>query len=242
MLDLLLPRVCAECRVALDEGASRSFRVERVLCHTCATALVPLGPFGCALCQRESRALDHRGRCRPCSGERSRLVSCTARVEFEGFAEKWIRAFKYPEDGIAGLSPGPRAIATALACDAALLSRAPRPDLIVPVPLHANRLRARGFNPTAILSRTIAKTMACAFEPDLLFRTRDTPSQTRLGRKARRMNVRGAFACARNAAPNIWLIDDVVTTGSTLEEAARCLLGAGAKNVHGVCIARTPVR
>jgi len=69
---------------------------------------------------------------------------------------------------------------------------------------------------------------------------RDTPSQTGLDRRARRRNVRGAFAPRRQVAPLVWLVDDVVTTGSTLAEAARALRRAGATHVVGVCAAYTP--
>jgi ComF family protein len=240
MLDLLLPRVCAACRVSIDGEPLPATHVGRVLCLACGAALVLLPSDGCSLCQKRRVFLDGDGRCRRCASERSRLASCSARVEFEGNAENWIRAFKYPENGIAGLAPGPRSIVTALAHDAAQLSNAPTPDLIVPIPLHVNRLRARGFNPAAVLARAIAKRSSICVHTDLLLRTRDTPTQTHLGRKARRMNVRESFACADAVPANIWLIDDVVTTGSTLEEAARCLRAAGAKRVHAICVARTP--
>lgn len=242
MLDLLLPRVCAECRGQIEGVRVGSPRVARVLCGSCALSLDVLSDDGCSHCQQSHVGLVGHKRCPRCASERPRLDSCTARVEFVGNAEKWIRAYKYPETGIAGLVPGSRSIAVALACDAARMSSAPRPDLIVPIPLHVNRLRARGFNPAATLARAIARQTKSRLDTDLLLRERDTPTQTNLGRRARRKNVRGAFACARAARANIWLIDDVVTTGSTLEEAARCLRKAGAESVHAICVARTPQR
>jgi predicted amidophosphoribosyltransferase len=126
-------------------------------------------------------------------------------------------------------------------CDAAR-APGPPPQLVVPVSLHPSRLRSRGFNPAALLARSIARELGAPVDPTALIRVRDTPSQTGLDRSARRRNVRGAF-CARPrllAPPRVWLVDDVVTTGSTVAEAARALRRAGAKSVTAVCAARTP--
>jgi ComF family protein len=160
-------------------------------------------------------------------------------VAFEGNAEGWIRDFKYPGDGISGLLPGPESIVVALARDISGTLAEDRPDLVLPVPLHPKRLRARGFNPAATLARAIANCAGARLSTDLLIRKRDTPSQTQLGRRQRRANVSDAFACTRASVASIWLVDDVVTTGATLEEAARCLRRAGAKHIQAVCAART---
>ena len=194
----------------------------------------------CDLCQQVLSAAAYGTRCQRCTNEHSSLDSCTARVAFSGNAETWIREFKYPGSEIAGLVPGPEAIATALVRDAALPFSPP--DMVVPIPLHVNRLRERGFNPATTLARAVAEQRESHLVTNLLVRIRDTPSQTHLGKRARRKNVRNAFACTRTPAENVWLVDDVVTTGSTLEEAARCLRAAGASRVHAICIARTPQR
>ena len=246
MLDLVLPTVCEECRArsvyrvrTVDDAPAH---IPRVLCATCVGRLSFMENPGCTHCQRKLATSQAPRRCTACMRERTALGSCTAQVAFTGNAEKWIHAFKYPHQGIAGLDPGPIAIAKSLARDAAQTSPAPFPDVVVPVPLHARRLRSRGFNPASLLARAIAKQTTSGLVTDLLLRHRDTPTQTNLGRNARRKNVRDAFSCTRNAPDNVWLVDDVVTTGSTLEEAARCLKAAGAKSVHAICIARTPER
>jgi predicted amidophosphoribosyltransferase len=126
-----------------------------------------------------------------------------------------------------------------LALEAARAAPGPPPACIVPVPLHPRRLRERGF---ALLARWIARERRCRFDAALLRRVRDTPSQTGLGRSKRRANVRGAFAARPGArAPGVvWLVDDVITTGSTLAEAARVLHRAGSRRVVAICVARTP--
>jgi ComF family protein len=179
-------------------------------------------------------------RCLACKASRSPLHSCVAAVRFTGDVENWICRFKYPKAGLRGLDPAPFSVVRGLICEAA--SRAPEglPDLIVPIPLHPRRLRERGFNPAALLARALAREHKIPADLVALRRTRETPSQTGLSRVQRRRNVRDAF-CSRGSAPlpkHIWLIDDVVTTSSTLTEAATALRRAGAAHVVGICAAR----
>ncbi|MBW2724604.1 MAG: ComF family protein [Deltaproteobacteria bacterium] len=242
LLEFLLPRACAGCRVPLEPRAedSKDLRaVDRVLCGACSRTLEFLDRAGCRLCQLPSQRLTIDGRCHRCALEDSPLDACIAAVAFEGSAESWIRDFKYPRKGIAGLLPGPESVMIALVRDAARMLDHSRADLVVPVPLHPARLRARGFNPATTLARAISERTNCRLATGLLVRTRDTPTQTHLGRRRRRDNVRDAFGCTAPPAQTIWLVDDVVTTGSTLEEAARCLRRAGAKKILGLCVART---
>jgi ComF family protein len=151
-----------------------------------------------------------------------------------------VHRFKYPAPGILGLDPAPQALLRRLVAEAA--ARAPETaDLVVPVPLHARRLRERGFNPAALLARPLARARGVPFDALALARVRDTPSQTGLDRRARRRNVAGAFRLRTHALPRrVWLVDDVVTTGATLEAAARELRRGGATSVTALCAARTP--
>lgn len=118
------------------------------------------------------------------------------------------------------------------------------PDLIVPIPLHGRRLRRRGFNPAGLLARRLARRLGARFDPVALARLRDTPSQTGLDARERRRNVAGVFLFARLGPPppSVWVVDDVVTTGATLESAARELRAAGASSVMGVAAAATELR
>jgi ComF family protein len=113
-------------------------------------------------------------------------------------------------------------------------------DLIVPVPLHPARERERGFNQAALLAERLAASMNVASRP-LLERTRYTTTQTAYDRAERMENLAGAFRLRKNRDVRdlrVLLIDDVLTTGSTLSECARVLKAAGALSVHAATAAR----
>jgi len=228
LLELLLPPRCAVCRGPADAA----------LCGRCSARLPRIPASHCCLCQ-ERPACAPDARCAGCRPRRRPLDACIAGCWFEGDAADWIRGFKYPGPS-RGLHVPERARMLALALE--LAARAPRepPDAVVPVPLHPRRLRARGFNPAATLARDLARARGVPVRPAALRRVRDTGSQTSRGRTERRQNVRGAFAATGRVPGRIWLVDDVVTTGATLEEAARALRRAGARVVIGLCAARTP--
>ena len=113
-------------------------------------------------------------------------------------------------------------------------------DAVLPLPLHPRRLGRRGYNQALELTRPLARAIALPLQPDALRRERDTAPQSELDADARRRNVRGAFVAdpmqVRDRA--CLLVDDVITTGATLREAAITLLGAGAREVRVLAAAR----
>jgi len=168
------------------------------------------------------------------------LDACLAAVAYAGEVPGWMQRFKYPGAGFSRLDSVPIGILQGLITEAARGVIGPRPELVVPVPLHPKRLRARGFNPAGLLSRAVARAIGSRAGPRALRRVRETPSQTGLDRAARQRNVAGAFACSRETPRSVWLIDDVVTTGATLSECARVLRRHGTRLIVAVCVARTP--
>lgn len=113
--------------------------------------------------------------------------------------------------------------------------------VLVPVPLSFERLAERGFNQSNEIGRATARTLGLRFDDAVLVRVRHAPAQASLPREARRRNIRGAFV-ARRALPGMrfGVVDDVMTTGSTLDEIARVLKAAGAQHVINLVVARTP--
>jgi ComF family protein len=118
------------------------------------------------------------------------------------------------------------------------------PALLIPVPLHRDRLRERGYNQALELARPLARALGIALARDVLARSNATPPQTGLDAHARRRNLRGAFAIAPDAQlpAHVALVDDVMTTGATLGEAARVLVRAGVARVDVWALARAPQR
>ncbi len=114
-------------------------------------------------------------------------------------------------------------------------------DLLVPVPLHRQRLRDRGFNQSLLLARRIAKIHSLPVDTAALQRIRHTQPQTELSGPERRKNIRQAFAVSRTGSisgKRVLLIDDVFTTGATVQECAKTLLRAGAQQVDVLTLAR----
>ena len=136
---------------------------------------------------------------------------------------------------------GQLAIAPVLgACLAQALEHAPRPDRLIAMPLHPKRIRERGFNHATEIARTVASRLGLPLDLDSCQRIRDTPPQMGLKHNARRRNVRGAFTCSEEIqGQRIALIDDVMTTGTSLDELAATLKQAGAREVSCWVVART---
>ena len=171
----------------------------------------------------------HAGICRPCIERRSAVARSRAIGPYDGSLRAILHAFKY--DGCRSLSH--RLGDCLRQCADDLLTGA---DVVVPVPLHRSRWRARGFNQAAELAGRLGAPVL-----DVLKRTRATPSQTGLSAAARRDNVRNAFTLRRGldaAGLRIVLVDDVSTTGATIEACARVLRDGGAVEVSAATAAR----
>ena len=124
---------------------------------------------------------------------------------------------------------------------AVAVARAARPDLLVAPPSARDRLARRGFNPALEVARVVGTRLDIRCDRRAVVRARATAPQPGLGRRARRANLRGAFACALDlTGRHVAIVDDVMTTGATAEAMARVLRAAGAARISVWTVARTP--
>jgi ComF family protein len=167
---------------------------------------------------------------------------CGACLATQPHFDATFAAFRYafPADRLIQALKYQRRVATADFFGRALLA-GPRPegDLIVPLPLHPARLAERGFNQSVEIARPLARALKLPLELDGCTRSRDTAPQASLPWKERKKNIRHAFECAVDlAGKSVIVVDDVMTTGATLEEFACTLKAHGATRVSNWVAAR----
>lgn len=228
-LALLLAPACAACGAPLDHPSRGP------VCARCWAAVVPIEPPVCDGCGDPLAAWQCREppRCGRCQQGARAITRGRAIGAYEGALRAILHALKY--DGRRSLAADLGARLTR--SGAAVLAGA---GAAVPIPLHRSKRRQRGFNQAEDIARALPLPMMRA-----LVRRRATVSQTDLPAEARRANVRGAFALARGACVRgvvVVLVDDVSTTGATLEACARVLLDAGAREVRALTAARVVSR
>lgn len=221
LLHSALPGRCLVCR---EPGAAG-----RDLCPAC-TAALPWMPHACIRCAQPLPTADPV--CGACLRRPPPLDAVIAAFDYGFPVDRLLPRFKFHRDLAAGALLG--------ACLAQATSHALRPAALVPVPLHRARLRERGYDQALELARVLARRHALPLRTDLLCRVRATAPQSRLDAKARRRNVRHAFAIQRlaDAPAHVVLIDDVMTTGATLHAAAHALRRAGVRRVDAWVCAR----
>jgi ComF family protein len=221
----LFPPTCVLCA-----DAGQSTRLD--LCAGCASDL-PLNDCACPQCGEplpESAAAKHCGEClrRP---PRFHAAHCAYRYGFP--VDHLVRGLKY-----SGRMPYARVLGDLLAQQLAH-RQSSVPNFIVPVPLAEQRFRERGFNQAIEIGRELESQLAIPMRCDVVARIRDTREQAGLDRKGRRKNVRNAFKVLRPLnAQRVAILDDVVTTGSTVNELARVLRKAGAEHIEVWAVAR----
>ncbi len=168
--------------------------------------------------------------CGACAAAPPALYRLIAAFTYEGAIRRAIHSFKYED--IRALAP---VLADALAFDPRLGRL--EADALVPVPLHERRLRERGYNQAELLARELSTRMGLPMHTDLVQRIGDGPSQ--LDAADRRANVEHAFEAAGSARGlRLMLVDDVATTGSTLNACARVLIESGARRVGAIVLAK----
>ena len=236
LLDGWLPRHCALCERRL-RSQPRSDPAGLGLCPPCLQALPGRQVRRCLHCaQRLPPQVDPAPTtCESCNASGSiprALDSVHAACDYAPPLDRWITAMKYGGEPSLAAPLGALLIPQALAL-------ASCSELIIAVPPAARRLVERGFDHTAHIATPVARALGRRLQSGLLRRTRHTPEQAGLSRHARGTNLQGAFeACARVARRSVLLVDDVMTTRATLDEAARALRARGAGAITGLVIAR----
>jgi len=223
--DWLLPRLCPACGDPTGPG--------RKLCPGCERSL-PVLHFACPRCAIPYEHPDTQGECGACQKQAPAFTRAVALYRYAPPVDHFIRALKFQQQlGLAHLL-GERLAQR-------LMRGTSRPELIIPVPLHGARLRERGYNQALEIARPVARALGIPLDFRSLVRMRATAPQTGMTVAARRRNLRGAFALRDDTAVRnlrVALVDDVMTTGSTVQAAAKCLRAAGAKEVDIWVIAR----
>ncbi len=231
ILHFFFPRTCVAC------GCDLSWQTQEYLCEDCLQGLTPPGPL---ICRRCGVALPSGGaHCYACRGSKAQKYKCSlirSAWVFNTSSRALVHGLKYGGADYMAFSMG-RQMARNF-CRYPELSAA---ELVVPVPLFAAKLRSRGYNQSERLAHSFAQHTGLPICTSLLKRTRDTVSQTTLNRAGRLANMTGAFTCLQPQQVKgkvILLIDDVATTGATLEGCAAALKAAGAKRVLAYTYAR----
>ena len=204
-------------------------RARTQLCAACESDLPHLPDLVCPQCAAVSPEGERCGRC---LSDPPHFDATLAAFRYEFPFDKLMQAFKFR----AQLALAEE-FASALA--ARVESAAMSFDALVPLPLSSARLASRGFDQTALIAQSLSKQLPKIKLARQLIKVRDTPPQSGLDREARLKNVRGAFACETNlTGRHVAILDDVMTTGATLSEAARTLKKAGAMRVTAIAVAR----
>jgi ComF family protein len=215
----LLPQDCLLCGAAAGEGK---------LCSACLTHLPYLAAPGCPVCAIPTTSGEVCGHC----------------LKKPPAYDATVAAFSYvfPLDALVqSLKYGGNLAAVSVLAQPLLerVAAGPRPDLLIPMPLFPTRLRERGFNQSLELARPLARAFDIPLAADAAERIRDTAPQASLPLKERRSNIKGAFGCnADLSGKSVAIVDDVMTSGTTLDELARTLRRRGAARVSAWVVAR----
>ena len=259
VVDLCLPASCPTCGARLNEGGTR-------FCGGCLATIRLVASPMCTRCGVPFASAIEDHLCGHCARKPPAFRGARASAHYEGTILESLHRLKFGGDAVQApalaslLGPPLAALADAhadgprVACSPrarifpsplhVALEALPYYDRIVPVPLHPRRLRERGFNQAHLLAaearRAGVLSPRARLDPSALARVRETRSQTKLSRTERLENLRGAFTARpdRVRGCTVLLVDDVMTTGATLEACTRALRRAGARSVDAVVVAR----
>jgi ComF family protein len=219
LLNLIYPPRCPGCG-----------RMGTAFCDQCRAQVKRILP---PVCRRCGCALPKDGLCAHCRALSSSLDGILAVAVFKDPLRQAIHALKYENNTTLATPLGEMMV------EAWRSGGLSEPDLLVPVPLHARRQTERGYNQSGLLARVVGRALGLPVDARTLIRLRATPPQVGLSQIERQQNVEGAFAYRGNLkGKTVVLVDDVCTTGATLEACAAALRASGADGVWGFTLAR----
>ncbi len=227
-VDIILPPLCAGCRTPVGSP--------HTLCAACWNNLTFIATPFCQRCGVPfAIELEENLTCDACLEDSPAFDRARAPLVYDEASRPLILKLKHAD----ALHLAPTLVPLMRAAGAELLARA---DLLIPVPLSRWRLWRRRYNQSAELVRALSKATGLPAETQALQRVRHTPSQGRLNRTERRRNVKGAFIASATVKDKVVvLVDDVLTSGATVNECARALKAAGAKRIDVLSVARVPL-
>ena len=230
LLDIVWPRVCSICGRPVD-------RPQRHVCSDCLNRL-PFAPVDgcCRRCGRDAVGLDGEFLCEDCRSRRPAFDRAASALRFDGDARTMVNSFKFRnrlwlrDDLVDWLEAAARA-----------RFKVDEIDVVVPMPSTFWHRLDRGYNQCEYLGRALARRLGRPFDAHALRRVGSPRRQGGLAEVDRLANVVGTFACRRdfNTRTTVFVVDDIMTTGSTLSECARELKRAGASRVWCITLARS---
>jgi len=236
VLNVVYPHQCALCGAAGWQ--------DRDLCRDCYEEL-PINHGACLVCAiplpSEVGCIEENQRliCGQCLQQSRQVDACYSALIYQSPVDKLIHQFKFQRK--LHLAPLLGNL-MAEALESRLTGPKPLPDCIIPVPLHKTRLRERGYNQALELARPIAKRFNLPLSYHDCVRTKATLPQSDLPAEQRRNNIKGGFTVKRSlSATHVAIVDDVMTTGSTIEELAKTLKKSGVQTVEAWICARAKI-
>lgn len=226
ILDIFYPRCCPVCQKILKDQ-------RRMICPECEKKLRPIGHPRCYKC---GKPIEEGEYCKDCQKHTHIFDQGRGIFVYDGIMRRSVTRYKYY-----GCREYGDLYAKAMYRYAWKNLNQWKPDLIVPVPIHKSKERLRGFNQAAYLADRLGCYTGIPVDTDLVQKVVKTKSQKKLNAMQRRKNLEKAFLVTKNIrGKDILVIDDVYTTGSTIDAMAGCLRKRGAKNIYflTVCIGR----
>ena len=226
-LDIFYPRCCPVCQKILKDQ-------RRMICPECEKTLCPIGHPRCYKC---GKPIEKGEYCRDCRAQHHMYEQGRGIFVYDSRMRRSITRYKYY-----GCREYGDFYAKAMYRYAFKELQNWKPDLIIPVPIHKDKRRMRGFNQAAYLAQKLSCYTGIPADENLVKKVIKTKSQKKLNAWQRRMNLERAFYVTGDLKDkNILIVDDVYTTGSTIDAMAACLKKKGAENIYflTVCIGRT---